>query len=60
MHFDILTLFPGMFSGPLTESILKRAVQAGTISIALHDIRAYATDRHHTADDSPMAAARAW
>ena len=53
MHFDILTLFPGMFSGPLTESILKRAAQAGTISIALHDIRAYATDRHHTADDSP-------
>lgn len=53
MRFDILTLFPGMFAGPLTESILKRAAQAGTISIALHDIRAYATDRHHTADDSP-------
>lgn len=53
MHFDILTLFPEMFAGPLTESILKRAVQAGTIQIALHDIRAYATDKHHTADDSP-------
>lgn len=53
MRFDILTLFPGMFAGPLTESILKRAAQAGTIEIALHDIRAYATDRHRTADDTP-------
>jgi tRNA (guanine37-N1)-methyltransferase len=53
MRFDILTLFPDMFTGPLTESILKRAVQADTIQIALHDIRAYATDKHHTADDAP-------
>src|SRR6266496_6633676 len=53
MRFDILTLFPDMFTGPLTESILKRAVQAGKIQIALHDIRAYATDKHHTADDAP-------
>jgi tRNA (guanine37-N1)-methyltransferase len=53
LHFDILTLFPAMFEGPLTESIIKRAVEAGHISIALHDIRAYATDRHRTVDDSP-------
>ena len=53
MRFDILTLFPGMFTGPLTESILKRAVQAGLIDIRLHDIRDYATDKHRTADDSP-------
>jgi tRNA (guanine37-N1)-methyltransferase len=53
MQFDILTLFPGMFTGPLTESIIKRAVQAGLISIAIHDIRAYTTDKHHTADDAP-------
>lgn len=53
MRFDILTLFPGMFAGPLTESILKRAVQAGTISIGLHDIREHATDKHRTADDAP-------
>jgi tRNA (guanine37-N1)-methyltransferase len=53
MRFDILTLFPGMFAGPLTESILKRAVQAGKIQIALHDIRDYATDKHRTADDTP-------
>src|ERR1700712_4186662 len=53
MQFDILTLFPDMFTGPLTESIIKRAVQAGTIGIGVHDIRTYATDRHHTADDAP-------
>jgi tRNA (guanine37-N1)-methyltransferase len=53
MHFDILTLFPGMFTGPLTESIIKRAVQAGLIGIGIHDIRAYTTDKHHTADDAP-------
>jgi tRNA (guanine37-N1)-methyltransferase len=53
MQFDILTLFPGMFTGPLTESIIKRAAQAGLISIGIHDIRAYTTDKHHTADDAP-------
>ncbi|HJZ47630.1 MAG TPA: tRNA (guanosine(37)-N1)-methyltransferase TrmD [Roseiflexaceae bacterium] len=53
MQFDILTLFPGMFTGPLTESIIKRAMQAGRISIGVHDIRAYTTDKHHTADDAP-------
>ena len=53
MQFDILTLFPGMFTGPLTESIIKRAVQAGRIGIGIHDIRTYTTDKHHTADDAP-------
>ena len=54
MRFDILTLFPAMFTGPFTESILKRAQQAGLLEIALHDIRAYATDRHKSADDYPF------
>jgi len=53
MRFDILTLFPEMFNGPLTESIVKRAIQAGLISVELHDIRAYATDKHRTTDDAP-------
>jgi tRNA (guanine37-N1)-methyltransferase len=53
MRFDILTIFPEMFSGPLTESIIKRAIQAGQISVGLHNIRDYATDRHHTTDDTP-------
>ncbi len=53
MRFDILTLFPAMFTGPLTESILKRAQQAGLLDVRLHDIRAWASDKHHTADDAP-------
>jgi tRNA (guanine37-N1)-methyltransferase len=53
MDFDILTLFPAMFTGPMTESILKRAQQAGLISIRTHDIRAWATDKHRTCDDTP-------
>ncbi len=53
LHFDILTLFPAMFAGPFSESIIKRAIRAGHISIGLHDIRAHATDRHRTVDDAP-------
>lgn len=54
LRFDILTIFPQMFSGPLSESILKRAQQAGLIEIVLRDIRAYATDRHKSTDDYPF------
>ncbi|MCS6882984.1 MAG: tRNA (guanosine(37)-N1)-methyltransferase TrmD [Oscillochloridaceae bacterium] len=53
MIFDILTLFPGMFAGPLSESILKRARQAGLIQVRLHNIRDWAADRHRTTDDAP-------
>jgi tRNA (guanine37-N1)-methyltransferase len=53
MRFDILTLFPEMFQGPLDESILKRAQESGRLSFALHNIRDYATDKHHITDDAP-------
>jgi tRNA (guanine37-N1)-methyltransferase len=53
MHFDVLTLFPEMFRGPLDESILKRAQESGRLSVALHNIRDYATDKHHITDDTP-------
>ncbi len=53
MHFDVFTLFPDMFQGPFTESILKRAQERGLLSIALHDIRDVATDKHHIVDDYP-------
>ncbi|MFZ1754624.1 MAG: tRNA (guanosine(37)-N1)-methyltransferase TrmD [Caldilineaceae bacterium] len=51
--FDIFTLFPPMFAGPFSESILKRALENQLIQIALHDIRAYTTDRHHVCDGTP-------
>lgn len=53
MRFDVYTLFPEMFAGPFDASILKRAQAAGTISVAIHDIRNWTTDRHRTADDTP-------
>lgn len=53
MHFDIFTLFPEMFQGPFSESILKRAQEQKLLSIALHNIRDAATDKHHTVDDYP-------
>src|SRR5256885_6285413 len=53
MHFDIFTLFPGMFQGPFTESILKRAQERGLLSISLHNIRDITTDKHHVVDDYP-------
>jgi tRNA (guanine37-N1)-methyltransferase len=53
MHVDILTLFPNMFHGPFEESIIKRAREAGLISIAVHDIRDWAPGKHRQCDDTP-------
>ena len=53
MHFDILTLFPGLFESVFRESIVGRAVEAGRVSIAIHNIRDYTSDKHHVTDDAP-------
>lgn len=53
LSIDIFTLFPAMFEGPFTESILKRAQASGLVEIAVHNIRDWATDKHHMADDTP-------
>jgi tRNA (guanine37-N1)-methyltransferase len=53
MHFDIFTLFPAMFAGPLDDSIVMRARAAGIISLALHNIRDYAEGKHAITDDYP-------
>lgn len=54
MRIDILTIFPEMFQGPFDVSVLKRAASAGLLTIRLHDIRSFTTDRHHTVDDYPF------
>ena len=54
MHIDILTLFPDMFEGPFSQSILKRAKEKGVVTICLHDIRDYSTGKHKTVDDYPF------
>ena len=53
MKIWILTLFPEMFKGPLTESIIKRAVETDIVRFNLVNFRDYATDRHRTVDDTP-------
>ncbi len=54
MKIDVLTLFPAMFAGPLDESIVKRARQAGLLDLTIHDLRVYTHDRHRTVDDRPF------
>lgn len=53
IHFDVFSLFPPMFLGALSESILARAQEKGILRVTLHNIRDYATDRHHTCDGYP-------
>lgn len=53
MIFSVLTLFPTMFESPLTESIIKKAVDKGAISFNMVNIRDFAEDIHRTCDDSP-------
>lgn len=54
MKIDVLTLFPAMFAGPLDESIIKRAREAGRLDLKIHNLRDYAHDRHRTVDDRPF------
>ena len=53
IRFDALTLFPGMFESPLSESILKKAQERKHVEIVVHDIRDFAQDRHRVVDDTP-------
>ncbi|NQT90408.1 MAG: tRNA (guanosine(37)-N1)-methyltransferase TrmD [Candidatus Omnitrophica bacterium] len=54
MTIDILTLFPKMFSGVTSESIIKRAQKSKKIKIRIHDIRDHTTDKHRKVDDKPF------
>ena len=53
MRIDILTLFPSMFEGPMTDSMLWKARDRGLLDLRLHQMRDWATDRHRTVDDTP-------
>lgn len=53
MDVDVLTIFPGMFPGPLGESITGRAIQEGLLRLRAVDVRGFATDKHRTVDDYP-------
>ncbi len=54
MRFDVLTLFPSMLEGFLSESMVGKAVRKGLIEAAVHNLRDWTTDKHHITDDRPF------
>ncbi|MFM8999945.1 MAG: tRNA (guanosine(37)-N1)-methyltransferase TrmD, partial [Actinomycetota bacterium] len=54
MRIDVVTIFPGILSGALAESLLGRAIEGGLVDVRFHDPRAHTEDRHHKVDDEPF------
>ncbi len=54
LQIDVLTLFPRMLEGFLAESILGKAIESKLLGVGVHDVRAWCTDKHRTADDRPF------
>jgi tRNA (guanine37-N1)-methyltransferase len=54
VKFDIVTIFPEFFRGPLDYGIVRRAREAELIEVGVHDLRAFTHDRHKTVDDRPF------
>src|ERR1700688_923527 len=54
MRFDIVTIFPGFFAGPLDYGIVRRAREASLVETCIHDLRDFTHDRHRTVDDRPF------
>jgi tRNA (guanine37-N1)-methyltransferase len=53
VRIDVFTIFPRIVEGPMRESLLGKAIEAGIVDVRVHDIRAFATDKHHQVDDEP-------
>lgn len=54
MRIDVFTIFPGIFPGVLSESLLGRAIEADIVQVQIHDVRDFALDRHRQVDDEPF------
>jgi tRNA (guanine37-N1)-methyltransferase len=54
VRVDVITIFPGIFEGPLRESLLGKAIAEGLLDVRVHDLRDATTDRHRTTDDEPF------
>src|SRR5262249_52033143 len=54
VRFDLITIFPEFFAGPLDHGILRRAQEAGLVEVNIQDLRAFTKDRHRTVDDRPF------
>ena len=54
MRFDLISIFPGFFTGPLTHGVVARAISSGLVELHTHDLRSFTQDRHRTVDDRPF------
>ncbi|MCA9265718.1 MAG: tRNA (guanosine(37)-N1)-methyltransferase TrmD [Planctomycetales bacterium] len=54
MRFDVVTLFPDMFPGYLSQSLLDKAIQAGLVDVQVHDLRNWSRNKHRNVDDRPF------
>src|SRR5712664_1827111 len=54
MRFDLITIFPEFFAGPLEHGILRRARETGLVEVNIRDLRVFTRDRHRTVDDRPF------
>jgi tRNA (guanine37-N1)-methyltransferase len=54
LRIDVLTIFPALVEGPLAEGIVRRALDRGVASLAVHDLREWSDDKHRTVDDAPF------
>jgi tRNA (guanine37-N1)-methyltransferase len=54
MRFDVVTIFPEFFDSPLRQGLLARAHDRGVLTVQVHDLRRFASDRHRTVDDEPF------
>ncbi|WP_226389969.1 tRNA (guanosine(37)-N1)-methyltransferase TrmD [Penaeicola halotolerans] len=54
MRIDIITCLPSLLESPFSASILKRAIDKGLVTVEIHDLRAYSTDKHKSIDDYPF------
>ena len=54
MRIDVFTIFPAVVEGPLSGSLLGRAIGAGLLDVRVHDLRTWTEDRHRTVDDAPF------
>jgi tRNA (guanine37-N1)-methyltransferase len=54
VRIDVVTIFPDLVRGPLRESLLGKAIRAGVVTVAVHDLRGFTADPHRTVDDAPF------
>src|ERR1700736_6897574 len=54
MHFDLITIFPEFFAGPLEHGIVRRARETGIVQVQIQDLREFTKDRHRSVDDRPF------